>query len=75
VGFVVDKVAMEQVFLLVIFFYPVSIIPLWLSVLMYYLGNENTAVDGRSSETWSHPIDMNNNLCVGLFFICLLIHL
>jgi hypothetical protein len=39
-GFVVDNVALEQVFLLVIRFFPVSVIPPWLFVLKYHLGYE-----------------------------------
>jgi hypothetical protein len=34
-------------------FYPVDIIPSWLSMLTYYLGGD------RSSETLSRPMDMN----------------
>jgi hypothetical protein len=37
VGFVLDKVAQEQVFLRVLLFYPVNIIPPWLSI---HLGDE-----------------------------------
>jgi hypothetical protein len=40
VGFVVNKVALRQVFLRVIRFYPANIIPSWLSVLIYLLGDE-----------------------------------
>jgi hypothetical protein len=40
VGFVVDKVALGQVFLQVILFSPVNIIPLWLSTLIYHLLDE-----------------------------------
>jgi hypothetical protein len=40
-----------------LFFCPVNIIPPWLSMLIYHLG----LVGGCSSETYSHPIDMNNN--------------
>jgi hypothetical protein len=47
VGFVVDKVALGQVFLEVMFS-PVNIILPWLSVLI-------TAFFSRSSETSSHP--------------------
>jgi hypothetical protein len=39
VGFVVDKVAMVQ-FLRVLRVFPVSIIPPWLSILVYHLGDE-----------------------------------
>jgi len=40
VGFVVDKVALGQVFLRVLRFSPVSIIPPWFSILIYHLGDE-----------------------------------
>jgi hypothetical protein len=40
VRFVVDRVALGQVFLQVFWFSPVIIIPPWLSVLMYHLGYE-----------------------------------
>jgi hypothetical protein len=32
-----------------------------LSILTYLLGMNNRPVSGRSSETWSHPIDMIKN--------------
>jgi hypothetical protein len=51
VGFVVDRVAQGQVFLWDLWFF-LYIIPLWLSILIYH--------GGCSSETLSHPIDMNN---------------
>jgi hypothetical protein len=40
VGFAVDKVALGQVVLGVARGYPVSIIPPWLSILIYHLGDE-----------------------------------
>jgi hypothetical protein len=40
--------------------FPVNIIPPRLSIFMYYLGVNNSLVGGRSSETSSHHIDMNN---------------
>jgi hypothetical protein len=40
VSFVEDRVALGQVFLRVILFYPVSIILPWLSILIYDLGDE-----------------------------------
>jgi hypothetical protein len=40
VGFVVDKVALGQVFHLVIRFPPVKTIPPWLYILTYHLENE-----------------------------------
>jgi hypothetical protein len=40
VGFVVDRVALGQVFLSVLQFFPVNIIPPWLSILIYHLENE-----------------------------------
>jgi hypothetical protein len=36
----VDKVALGQAFLRVLRFFPVNIIPRWLSKLMYHLGDE-----------------------------------
>jgi hypothetical protein len=56
VGFVVDEAAMDQVFLRVLWFSPVNIFPPSLSILIM-----NRPVAGRSSKTWPHPIDMNNN--------------
>jgi hypothetical protein len=41
VKFVVDKVALEQDFLLVLQFSPVNIIPPWLSILKYHVGMNN----------------------------------
>jgi hypothetical protein len=43
VGFVVDKVALGQVFLRVLRFSPVIIIPPWLSILIYHLRDEQKA--------------------------------
>jgi hypothetical protein len=40
VGFVVEKVALGQDFLGIVRFSPVSIIPPWLSMLIYHLGDE-----------------------------------
>jgi hypothetical protein len=55
---VVDKEALEQDF----FGFPVNVIPPWLSVLIYNLGMKNNGTaGGRSSETSSHFIDMDNN--------------
>jgi hypothetical protein len=39
-GFLVEKVALGQVFLRVFRFFPVNIIPPWLSILTYHPGNE-----------------------------------
>jgi hypothetical protein len=39
-------------------FFPVDIIPPWLSIPICHLGDKNRPVGGRSSETY---IDMNNN--------------
>jgi hypothetical protein len=61
VGFVMDKVALGQVSHQVLRFYPVSIIPPWLSILMYQPGMNNGPFGGRSSETQSHPIEMNTS--------------
>jgi hypothetical protein len=62
VGFVVDKVALGQVFLRVLRLSRVNIIPPWLSILIYHLRINNRPVGGCSSETLFHPIDMNNNI-------------
>jgi hypothetical protein len=43
VGFVIDQVTMGEVFLQVIWFSPVTIIPPWLSILIYHQGDEQTA--------------------------------
>jgi hypothetical protein len=39
-------------------FFLINIIPAWFSMFLYHLGMSNRPVGGRSSETWSHPIDM-----------------
>jgi hypothetical protein len=39
VGFVVEKVSLEQAFIRVLGFWPVNIPP-WLSILMYHMGDE-----------------------------------
>jgi hypothetical protein len=58
VGFVADKVALEQVFLRVLRFpLPVSF-HRGFSILTVW-GKTNRLVGGCSSETLSHPIDMN----------------
>jgi hypothetical protein len=44
-------VALGQVFLRVLKFSPVIIIPLWLSILIYHLGINNRPIGGCSSET------------------------
>jgi hypothetical protein len=51
VGFMVDKVALGHVFLLVLRFSPVNIIPPWLSILIYYLAKNTRPVGARISET------------------------
>jgi hypothetical protein len=61
VGLVVDKVALGQVLLQVLRFFPDDIIPPSLSTLMYYRGINHRPASGRISETSSHHIDMNNN--------------
>jgi hypothetical protein len=61
VGFVVEKVELVPAFLQVLRFSPADIIPPWLSILIHHLWMNNRSVGGRSSETWSHPIDMINN--------------
>jgi hypothetical protein len=61
VEFVVDKVALEQGFLLSSSVLPVNIIPPWLSMLTYHLRHGQQLVGGCSSQTLSHTIDMNMN--------------
>jgi hypothetical protein len=59
--FVLDKLVLGQVFLRVLRFSPVSIILPWLSILISYMWMNNMPVEGRSSQTQTHPIDMNMN--------------
>jgi hypothetical protein len=40
VGFVVDKVALGQVFIRILLVFPLSITPPWLSVLIYHMRDE-----------------------------------
>jgi hypothetical protein len=49
-----------QVFIRVLMFSPVNIIPPWLSMLIYRLGMNNRPVGGSSADTWTHLIDVNN---------------
>jgi hypothetical protein len=51
VRFVVERVAVGQVFLRVLWLYPFSTILPGLSVFIYPLGMNNISVSGRSSET------------------------
>jgi hypothetical protein len=59
VGFVVDEAALGQVLLRVLRFSPANIIPPWVSTLIHYLGDNYRYAGGRSSETSSHPIEIN----------------
>jgi hypothetical protein len=56
-GFLVDKVALGQGFLLVLG------CPLQYHSTVYHItwGMDNRPISGRSSETLSYPIDMNRN--------------
>jgi hypothetical protein len=58
VGFVMDKVALGQVFLRVLWFSRQyhSIIALHTHIIW---GMNNVPVSGNSSETWSHPIEIS----------------
>jgi hypothetical protein len=47
VGFVVNKVALGQVFLRVLLFFPVNIIPLRLSIFIYHLGETYSRATDR----------------------------
>jgi hypothetical protein len=60
VGYVVDKVVLGQVFSSrVLRVSPVSIIPPRIPILIWEVNNR--PVRHRSSETYSHPIERNNN--------------
>jgi hypothetical protein len=48
-------------FVRVLRFSHVNVIPPWLSTPIYHLGMINKPVGGRSSDTQSHSIDMNNS--------------
>jgi hypothetical protein len=58
VGFVVKKVALGQVFLRIVWINAVSVIPLWLSMLVYYVGDEQLVAAVQRHRLTS--IDMNN---------------
>jgi hypothetical protein len=58
-GFEVAKGVLGQVFICVIRFSPVNIIPPWLSILIIWVMKKKP-VGGRSSKTEFHAIDMNN---------------
>jgi hypothetical protein len=45
-------------FLQVLWFSSVNTIPSWFHIHLYHLGDDRP-VSGRSSETFSHPVDMN----------------
>jgi hypothetical protein len=60
VGFVVDKVALGQVSLRVLWFSPLNINLSQLSVLTYHLEDEQKVLGDRSFEILSHPIYINN---------------
>jgi hypothetical protein len=57
VRFVVDKVALGQVFLRVVRF-TLSVSFHWDFIPIYHLGNEYRPVGGQRSETYSHPMVM-----------------
>jgi hypothetical protein len=59
VGFVVNKVALGQVFLQVLWVSPVSVVPPWLSILIYHLGDEQWACWRLQFTGSLTPIDMN----------------
>jgi hypothetical protein len=61
VEFVVAKMAMGQVFLPDLRFFPDDIIPPWFSIFIYYSGMNNRPVGGCSSEIQSHPFNINTN--------------
>jgi hypothetical protein len=60
VGFVLDKVALGQIFLRVLRFYPVSFIsPRLHTHIGIIWGMNDRPVGGRSSATQLHPVNMN----------------
>jgi hypothetical protein len=61
VVFVVDKVALGQVFLRVLWFFSLSIIPPWLSILTSF-GGRTVDVLVSAAQRHSPPIDMNMNI-------------
>jgi hypothetical protein len=60
VGFVVEKVALGQVFIRVLWFSPFNIIPPRLNNHIIWRMN-NRPIGGQSSEAHSHSINMNNH--------------
>jgi hypothetical protein len=61
VGSVLDKVAPGQVFVSVLWFAPANIPP-WIHTHISPGGINNMPAGGGSSQTFSHPIEMNNNI-------------
>jgi len=61
VQYEVGNVALVQDLIKVLRFILVSIIQQLLSILICHMGTNNKPVAGRSSETLSHPIDINRN--------------
>jgi hypothetical protein len=59
-GFVVDKVTLGQIFLRILRFTPVSVIPSVFSILIIW-GMKNRSIGDRSSNILSVPIYMNKN--------------
>jgi hypothetical protein len=67
----VDKVALWQVFIRVLRFPPVNIIPPWISISCIIRKMNSRPIVVRSSETFSHPIGINNNLWSAVIFLYL----
>jgi hypothetical protein len=60
--FVLNKVALGKDFLLDLLYSHLNIIPLFISITVSNLGNNNRPIGGGSSETPSHLIDINMNI-------------
>jgi hypothetical protein len=75
VGFEVDKVALGQVFLQVLWVSPVSIIPLWLYIFLYYLRDEGLLVAAVQRRSLTNNISTSplrlHILIILFFFLCL----
>jgi hypothetical protein len=63
VGFMVDRMALGQVYFRVLRISPLNIIQPWLHnhIIVYHLEDEKMCVSGRRSGTHSDPNDIKNN--------------
>jgi hypothetical protein len=67
---VVDKVSLVHILLQVLQFSLINIIPLWLSILMYHMGDEQEVRWWLQITRQSHPIDTNNNSLLVVYVTC-----